>query len=47
MLAAAGTSASHAEATPRPAGRQCARCFLHRVKCNSRVVDLDKTGRQG
>lgn len=44
MLAAAGTSASHAEATSRLAGRlagrQGARCSLHKVKCNGSLVEL-------
>lgn len=42
MLAAAGTSASHAEATSRLVGRQCARRSLHkgRWKRDSPLVDL-------
>jgi hypothetical protein len=48
MLAAAGTSASHAEATSRLAGRlagrQGARCSLHKVKCNSSLSNLAYNG---
>ena len=42
MLAAAGTSASHAEATSRLVGRQCARRSLHkdRGKRESSLVNL-------
>lgn len=48
MLAAAGTSASHAEATSRLAGRlagrQGARCSLHKVKCNGSLSKLAYEG---